>query len=172
MNWIDLVIGLLLVYTFYKGFKNGLILELTALLALVLGVFAGYYYSFIIAGYLAQWVDWSSNLVNIAAFILTFIIVVVIINLIGKIISKVLGMIALGLINKIAGGIFGLLKILLLISVLFLVADAIKEYIDIFEYEMVQSSMILNFFESYILDLFPQLIQSLKESLPEQAVLN
>ena len=40
MNWIDLIIGLLLVYAFYNGFKNGLILELTALLALVLGVIA------------------------------------------------------------------------------------------------------------------------------------
>ena len=82
MNWIDLIISLLLVYAFYNGFKNGLILELTALLALVLGVFAAYYYADITAHYLDKWVDWSDAVLMTFAFILTFIIVVILINLI------------------------------------------------------------------------------------------
>ena len=168
MNWIDLIIGLLLVYAFYNGFKNGLILELTALLALVLGVFAAYYYADITAQYLEKWVDWSDAVIMTISFILTFIIIVIIVNLIGKVISKIIGMIALGLINKLAGGIFGLLKILLLISVIFIVADAIKQYVDFFQYEIVQSSYILNFYEENILELFPQIIDTLEENLPEK----
>lgn len=168
MNWIDLIISLLLVYAFYNGFKNGLILELTALLALVLGVFAAYYYADITAHYLDKWVDWSDAILMTFAFILTFIIVVILINLIGKIISKIIGMIALGLVNKIAGGIFGLLKIFLLISVLFLVADAVKQYVDLFQYKIVQSSYILNFYEENILELFPQIIDTLEEKLPDK----
>jgi membrane protein required for colicin V production len=168
MNWIDLIISLLLVYAFYNGFKNGLILELTALLALVLGVFAAYYYADITAHYLDKWVDWSDAVLMTFAFILTFIIVVILINLIGKIISKIIGMIALGLVNKIAGGIFGLLKIFLLISVLFLVADAVKQYVDLFQYKIVQSSYILNFYEENILELFPQIIDTLEEKLPDK----
>ena len=77
-------------------------------------------------------------------------------------------MIALGLINKIAGGIFGLLKIFLLISVLFLVADAVKQYVDLFQYKIVQSSYILNFYEENILELFPQIIDTLEEKLPDK----
>ena len=168
MNWIDLIISLLLVYAFYNGFKNGLILELTALLALVLGIFAAYYYADITAHYLDKWVDWSDAILMTFAFILTFIIVVILINLIGKIISKIIGMIALGLVNKIAGGIFGLLKIFLLISVLFLVADAVKQYVDLFQYKIVQSSYILNFYEENILELFPQIIDTLEEKLPDK----
>ena len=168
MNWIDLIIGLLLVYAFYNGFKNGLILELTALLALVLGVFAAYYYADITAHYLGKWVEWSDAVLMTISFILTFIIIVIIVNLIGKVISKIIGMIALGLINKISGGIFGLLKILLLISVIFLVTDAIKEYVDLFQYEIVQSSFILNFYQENVLELFPQIIERLEENLPEE----
>jgi len=168
MNWIDLVIGLLLVYSFYKGFKNGLILELTSLLALVLGIFAAYNYADITAHYLGKWVDWSDAVLMTISFILTFIIIVIIVNLIGKVISKIIGMIALGLVNKIAGGVFGLLKILLLISVIFFMADSIKEYIDLYSYEIVRSSFILEFYEEYILELFPKIIDTLEKNLPEK----
>ena len=77
-------------------------------------------------------------------------------------------MIALGLVDKIAGGIFGLLKILLLISVIFLIADAIKQYVDLFQYEIVQSSYILNYYQDNVLELFPQIIDTLEENLPEK----
>lgn len=167
MNWIDLIIGLLLVYAFYKGFKNGLILELTSLLALILGLFLAYSFSDRTAGILDRWVDWSDTLLSIVAFLLTFIVVVILINLIGKAISKLIGMIALGLVNKLAGGIFGLIKVLLLISVLFVIADAAREYIDVLELEVVQTSLILDFYQRNIVELFPDIIDFIRESTPE-----
>ena len=167
MNWMDLVIGLLLVYAFYKGFKNGLILELTSLLALILGLFLAYSYSDRTAGILDQWVDWSDTSLSIVAFLLTFIVVVILINILGKALSKLIGMMALGLVNKLAGGIFGLMKILLFISVLFVVADAAREYMDVLELEVVQTSIILDFYQRNIVELFPEIIDFLRESAPE-----
>ena len=172
MNWIDLLIGLLLVYSFYKGFKNGLIIELASLLAIVLGVFSAYHYADLTAIYLAKWVDWSETALLTVSFILTFIVVVIVINLIGNIVSKIIGMIALGLVNKIAGGFFGLVKILLVISVIFVLADAIKEYVDIFEYEIVRSSFILSFYEENILSLFPHIIETIDENIPQEISFN
>lgn len=168
MNWIDLIIGLLLVYTFYRGFTNGLVLELASLLALVLGIFAAYNYSDIVAIYIKEWVDWSETALLSISFILTFLIVVIVINLLGRIISNIIGMIALGLINKIAGGIFGLIKISLIIGLIFLLADAIEEYVNIFEYQVVQSSFILNFYEDNVLDLFPQIIETVEDNIPKK----
>ena len=167
MNWMDLVIGLLLVYAFYKGFKNGLILELTSLLALILGLFLAYSYSDRTAGILDQRVDWSDTSLSIVAFLLTFIVVVILINILGKALSKLIGMMALGLVNKLAGGIFGLMKILLFISVLFVVADAAREYMDVLELEVVQTSIILDFYQRNIVELFPDIIDFLRESAPE-----
>ena len=167
MNWMDLVIGLLLVYAFYKGFKNGLILELTSLLALILGLFLAYSYSDRTAGILDQRVDWSDTSLSIVAFLLTFIVVVILINILGKALSKLIGMMALGLVNKLAGGIFGLMKVLLFISVLFVVADAAREYMDVLELEVVQTSIILDFYQRNIVELFPDIIDFLRESAPE-----
>ena len=168
MNWIDLIIGLLLVYTFYKGFTNGLILELASLLALVLGIFTAYNYADVVAVYIKDWVDWSETALLSVSFVLTFLVVVIIINLIGRVISNIIGVIALGLINKIAGGIFGFIKISLVISLIFVLADAIEEYVNIFEYQVVQSSLILNFYEENILDLFPQIIETIENNMPQQ----
>ena len=172
MNWIDLIIGLLLVYTFYKGFNNGLILELASLLALVLGIFAAYYYADVVAVYIEDWVDWSETALLSVSFIITFIMVVIVINVVGRIISNIIGMIALGLINKIAGGVFGLIKVFLLISVIFVLADAVKEYVNIFEYEVVRSSFILNFYEKNILGLFPQIIETIENNMPQETAIN
>ena len=166
MNWIDLVLGLLLVYAFYKGFKNGLIIELTSLLALILGLFLAYSFSDKTATVLDQWVDWSDTSLSIVAFLLTFLLVVILINLLGKAISKLIGMMALGLMNKLAGGIFGLIKVLIFISVLFIVADAARDYINVLKLEVVQSSIILDFYQRNIVEFFPDIIGFLRESTP------
>ncbi len=166
MNWIDLVLGLLLVYAFYRGFKNGLIIELTSLLALILGLFLAYSFSDKTATVLDQWVDWSDTSLSIVAFLLTFLLVVILINLLGKAISKLIGMMALGLVNKLTGGIFGLIKVLIFISVLFVVADAARDYINVLKLEVVQSSIILDFYQRNIVEFFPDIIGFLRESTP------
>jgi membrane protein required for colicin V production len=167
MNWIDLIIGLVLAYSFYNGFKNGLILELTFVLALILGVFAAYFYASMVAVYLDNWLNWSAAMINLTAFILTFLIVVIVVNMLGKLISQIIGMIALGFVNKIAGGVFGILKVLLLIGIVFLVADAIKAHFNLFEYKVVQSSIFLDFFQREIIEHFPVIVDFIEEKANE-----
>lgn len=118
MNWLDIVLAIPLLWFMYKGFRNGLIIELASLAALVLGIFIALHFSFYAKEFLIDNFDIADNYLNIIAFAITFIIVAVLVYLVGKIIHKLISIVALGFLNRLAGGIFGLLKAALVLSVI------------------------------------------------------
>ena len=117
MNWLDIVLAIPLLWFTYKGFRNGFIIELASLAALILGIFVALHVSFYAEDYLQKNFEIAENYLYIISFAITFIIVAVLVYLVGKIIHKLVNIIALGFINRLAGGIFGLLKSALVLSV-------------------------------------------------------
>lgn len=146
MNWLDIVLAIPLLWFMYKGFRNGLIIELASLAALVLGIFVALHFSFYAKEFLIDNFDIADNYLNIIAFAITFIIVAILVYLVGKIIHKLVSIVALGFLNRLAGGIFGLLKAALVLSVILyflngfdssLIKAEVKE--NSFLYEPVES---------------------------------
>jgi membrane protein required for colicin V production len=146
MNWLDIVLAIPLLWFMYKGFRNGLIIELASLAALVLGIFIALHFSFYAKEFLIDNFDIADNYLNIIAFAITFIIVAVLVYLVGKIIHKLVSIVALGFLNRLAGGVFGLLKAALVLSVILyflngfdssLIKAEVKE--NSFLYEPVES---------------------------------
>ena len=45
MNYIDIILGLLLIFSAIGGFKNGLIAEIASLAALILGIWGAIHFS-------------------------------------------------------------------------------------------------------------------------------
>ena len=146
MNWLDIVLAIPLLWFMYKGFRNGLIIELASLAALVLGIFIALHFSFYAKEFLIDNFEIADNYLNIIAFAITFIIVAVLVYLVGKIIHKLVSIVALGFLNRLAGGVFGLLKAALVLSVILyflngfdssLIKAEVKE--NSFLYEPVES---------------------------------
>ena len=124
MNIFDIIIALLALFVVYKGFKRGLVLELSGLLALFLALFIAYnFYDIVSDDYLSTYVDWSNELLDLSSFILVFVGVAIIINLIGRLVTKLLDIAALSLFNRLLGGLFGLLKLGLFLLFLNVVID-------------------------------------------------
>jgi len=118
MNWLDIVLAIPMLWFLYRGFRNGLIIELASLAALILGIYVALHFSFYVEGWLVDNFEISEKYLYIISFALTFIIVAVLVFLAGKIIHKLVGIIFLGFLNRLAGGIFGLLKAALVLSVI------------------------------------------------------
>lgn len=121
MNILDILILIPVAIFVFKGLKNGLVIEIASLAALFLGILAGMYLSDTVAGWLVKHWDLQENYTHAVAFILIFIAVIIITRLVAKAIEKVLDITALGLINKLLGACFALLKGLFLISLVFYV---------------------------------------------------
>ncbi|MGX1927850.1 CvpA family protein [Flagellimonas sp. 2504JD4-2] len=118
MEFLDIVIGVLLVWGLYKGLKNGLFVEIASLVALVAGLYGAIHFSYLAGDYISERMDWSASYINITAFLITFFAIVLAVHFAGKFLTKIADFAMLGLLNKIAGGIFGALKVAIIVGAL------------------------------------------------------
>jgi membrane protein required for colicin V production len=116
MGFIDIVLGALLAYGVFKGFKNGLIVELASLVSLYIGIYVAVKFSSVVGNALGDTIS-SSKTGKVIAFVLTFLAVVVGIHYLAKALSKIASIVFLGWLNKLGGVVFGLLKTVLIIGI-------------------------------------------------------
>lgn len=118
MAFIDLVLGGLLAYGIIRGIWNGFFVEFASLISLLIGIWAAIKFSYFFGAIIETHVSWNPRTIQITAFALTFIAVVIAITLLAKVFTTVVSFAGLGLFNKLLGGIFGLVKMTLIISVM------------------------------------------------------
>lgn len=87
MGFIDIVLAALLVFGFYKGCKNGLFVELASLISFVIGIYMAIKFSYVVSAFLGKHVSWSPKTIQITAFIITLLLVIVVIHLLAKMLT-------------------------------------------------------------------------------------
>ncbi len=175
MNLIDVFVGVILLLGFYSGFKKGLIVELTSFVGLILGVLGAYYMTKHHGLYIGQWLKWEPEYIKILTFLISFILIIIIVSLIGKGITKLMDLVALGTINKILGGIFGLLKLALILSVLMLLFNLINAEVKIVDEQTLDESLsypILNSLSESVWTRLVDLSQEHKETIDQLPDIN
>jgi len=114
---MDIAIGILLIIGLYQGIKNGLFVEIASIISFILGVFIAIKFSYVVKSFLEDFVNWNPQTVQITSFVITLILVVIGVHLLAKIFTKIANFAFLGCINKLAGGIFSVIKTALLIGI-------------------------------------------------------
>ena len=117
MGFIDIVLAALLVFGFYKGCKNGLFVELASLISFVIGIYIAIKFSYVVSAFIGKHVSWSPKTIQITAFVITLLLVIVIIHLLAKLLTGVASFAFLGWANTLVGGIFAVIKTALLIGI-------------------------------------------------------
>jgi len=155
MNWIDAIIVVLLIISLVRGFINGLVKEVASLAALILGIWGAIRFSAFTAEKLYDYFDMTGRYVGIIAFLITFGIIVVIIHFVGIIADKIVDAASLGLINRVLGIGFGLLKSILLLSVLFVILNAIDARKSFLPKDTIEGSVFYNPISDIAPAIFP-----------------
>ena len=88
MNILDIIILILLALGLINGLRKGFFVEVASLVALIAGVYGAIHFSDFAADFLMEKVDWNERTVNITAFIITFVVIVLLIALAGKALTK------------------------------------------------------------------------------------
>ncbi len=158
MNYLDIILGILLLWGLIKGLSKGLFVSLASLIALVAGIYAAVHFSHIISGYLNRYVDWEKGIMNLTAFAITFVLVVLLVSLSGKILTKIADFAALGLLNKLLGGVFGVLKMAFIASVIIMFFDAGNKSLTIIKAETLNSSILYAPVKSIAPMILPKLL--------------
>ncbi|WP_452599115.1 CvpA family protein [Pontimicrobium sp. MEBiC01747] len=170
MAVIDIVLAALLLFGLVRGFMKGLFVEVASLVALVGGVYGAIHFSNFAASYLESKTEWSEQTINITAFAITFVIIIVVIALAGKALTKLADFASLGILNKLLGGVFGALKIGLILSVVLIVFNKMNDTITFIDEENINDSILYKPVKSLAPMIFPSIINNGEEEQEETEI--
>jgi len=142
MTFLDIILGILLLIGLWKGLKNGLFVELASIVALIAGIYGAIHFSYITGDYLSQKTDWNEKYLNLAAFAITFIIIVFGVHLAGKLLTKIASFAMLGIVNRIAGAAFGVLKVGVILGALLVFVDRVNNSVGFINEETKNDSVL------------------------------
>jgi len=104
MNWLDIVIIVVVAFLGIVGLRQGLIRTVFGIAGLIGGIFlAGRYYDELAALLFPSSAIWA----NIAAYAIIAVATMVVAGVIGWLLAKVVNFVALGWLDKLVGGILG-----------------------------------------------------------------
>lgn len=170
MNILDIIILVFLLMGIIRGFMRGLFVEVASLVALIAGVYGTIHFSHYAAEFLIEHLEWEEKYINVAAFAITFVIIVLVISLAGRALTKLADFAALGIFNKLLGALFGGLKIGLILSIIIMVLDNADRTFGILDEETKKESALYGPIQSIAPAIFPALVEAadkIEEELDE-----
>lgn len=168
MNTVDIILSLVLLYGLVRGFFRGLLAELASLVGIVAGIYGAVHFSHFLGEFLSEIVDWKVQYINLISFAITFILIVFLISLAGKMLTKIAAFAALGIVNKLLGGVFGLIKSAFVASVIIMFFKATNERIEIVEDKTLEESILYQ----PVASIAPIVLPSILKQVREQDLLN
>ena len=169
MNYLDIIIGLILIYGLFKGFTRGLINEAASLLSIIIGIFGALTFTPIIESLLSYFISSDKLPSSVIIFTASLILIVLGVNFFAKNLTKFIKLVSLGGINKVLGGVFGVSKYILLFGILLVFVDQFSFMFEFFESNVLDESIMFESLKNvgyYIL----QLLESNDVKIPEKLV--
>lgn len=168
MDWIDFVLGAILVYGLIKGIKNGLFVELASIVSFIIGLYVAFKFSSFMQEILKGHVSWEPKTIQITAFVMTLILVVIGIHLLAKVFTKIADFAFLGWMNRLVGGLVGVLKSALLVGVILLLIEKINVNNLLISKEKQDTSLLYHPIvktTNWLLPFFSDWLEQLKEEI-------
>lgn len=113
MNILDIILAIPMAYLLYKGYRRGLVFELSSLLGLILGCWAAVHFS----QYVSELLGLEGDGAVLMAFFITFVVVLLISILLGKCIKGLFKALKVGFFDKLAGALLGFLKAICVLGI-------------------------------------------------------
>jgi len=170
MNYLDIVLGALLLIGLIRGILKGLFVELASLVAIIAGIYGAIRFSFYVSDFLKDKINLSPQNLKLIAFGVTFIGIILGISLLGRLLTKVAKFAALGLINRVLGGAFGLLKFAMIASGVIMFLGPLNNKLGVISPEVIEDSILYAPVEAIAPAIYPKIMEKYeeqKENIPE-----
>lgn len=120
---IDTVFAVLMIAAVFKGYSRGLIVAVFSLLAIITGLAAALKLSLVTANWLKDAVHVAARWLPVLAFILVFIVVVLLVRLGAGLLQKATELVLLGWVNRLGGIILYIALYTIMLSVFLFYAE-------------------------------------------------
>ena len=131
MYWLDILIIVVLALFLFSGIKRGFFWEIAGLAGIVAGVLLALNFSDDLTRFLQRSFDIPSSLLFAASLFLIFVLTLVGFRLLAWGLTRVVRRTPLSSINRLAGGVFSLLKGVILLSVVLLLVLLLEPFVDL-----------------------------------------
>jgi len=169
MNTVDLVFGILLLWAAYRGFTKGFIVQLATLAALLLGILGAVLFSDFTSDLIIKKFDVTGQYLPILSFAVTFLVIVIAVHLFAKMLNKLIDAIALGVVNRLLGVLFSLLKTGFIVSIILVLINKADNRFNFIPNETKENSLLYKPLSNFAPMIFPYLnFDKIKEKIEEE----
>ncbi|MDY6799816.1 MAG: CvpA family protein [Bacteroidota bacterium] len=169
MNTIDLVFAILFLWSAYRGFTKGFIVQLATLAALLLGILGAVMFSDFTSALIIKKFEVSGQYLPIISFAITFIVIVVAVHILAKLLNKLIDAIALGIVNRMLGVLFSVLKYAFIISIILVLINKADDKYNFIPEEAKENSLLYKPLSNFAPLIFPYLnFDKIREEFEEE----
>lgn len=167
MNYLDIIFLVPLLFALYRGFKKGIIHMAASLAALVLGITGAIRLRPVFASMLDSLFDISPDYINVIAFSVAFVVIVLVVHLVAFVVERLIKAVALNLVNRLLGMAFGLLVTAFVLSMILWPINQVNAEKQIIKPERIENSLLYRPLSAIAPAVFPYLKkQEWKEFVP------
>jgi len=122
---LDLIFAIIVTIAIFRGYRRGLIVGIFSFIAIIVGLAAAIKLSLVVAGYIGQSIKVSDEWLPVIAFIVVFVVVVLLIRIGANFIQRTAEVAMLGWLNRLGGIILYLAIYMAVFSILLFYADQV-----------------------------------------------
>jgi membrane protein required for colicin V production len=126
VNWLDYLIAIFLILGAIRGAMKGFAVSVTSFIALYVALFLGFRLMHRAANFWAEQFDLQTAWLPFLGFLTVFVLVLVGILFLGKLLDRMFKAVALGLLNRLAGALFGFLQLGFAVGLLLWLVDQVQ----------------------------------------------
>lgn len=136
LNVIDLIVCLVLALAVWSGWRQGFIVQVCSLSAIVAGIWLASRFG----QELGAWLHLDAEVAGVGGFIAVFVVTILVIAIAGRLIRKLFHFAGFGIADIVLGIVVATVKYLLVLSVLFSAFDALNVDYSLVERRTIEQS--------------------------------
>ena len=142
MNYIiDAILLLCLVWGAFTGIRKGLIKQFFSMSAVILGIWGGFTFAGKLVTFLKEYFQQLSDVAGlIIAFITIFLVIQILSHITSVILTKIIDATVLGIINRLAGAVLGILSIAFVLSIIILFFNRLNDKKKFIEQQTIEKT--------------------------------
>ena len=153
MNYLDIALIIPIIYGLVQGFSRGIVKEITSLVSLIIGIYIAFNFSFYLETHIEDLLNKHKDLVPILSFAIVFAATLIVIKVIGYLLEKITNALALGIISKLLGAIFGSIKVGVILSALIF----FEQKIEVIPKDVTKESLLKEPLEKMLSVIIPEI---------------
>lgn len=157
---LDLIFLLLFIWAAFMGFIRGFIMQIATLAALILGIICAVHFTSYISELYITKTGGQGDYLPIIVFTLIFVLILLGVIFIGKLMTRLVKNMSLGIVNRLLGMIFCMIKYAFFISITLVILNALDRTAHFLPEKKIRESHLYRPLSMLIPALFPKIFNT------------